>query len=274
MPFWKRKAVKRRTPEQEAAFRLRRRAFLTWAAATVPLTIVTYKGVKYLERKAGEDVYNRKVAEANRRPPLSTRHGGAREIIEGVPEISTKEMSWYKPGRGQLRESDVERHTLGVDSTPPQKGDRSKLHSHPYDATRMLPKELRVRFVSNLSPADVREMVELVHEKNPVYTSHAAAVDASGIVMGYVSYHLSKRLVSDSRAMSQLSAIGARYDSLFGHAILQKEWSVLEKYQKEYVQALEEGFGKNGKYSKNGLLIHHTPMPEYAYKDGEFRLKE
>lgn len=253
---------------------LTRRRFLKWGLMAGALGVMAYGGRKFFTAvQRARDEYEHKVAEAMNRAPISTRERGVRGVIESTPEIADKEMSWYKPGPGKIREGHFKRFEKQVDSVLPKKGDRSTLHTHPYNATIDVPEHLRVRFTSNLSPGDVLSLIKLAHGNNPLRTSHVAAVDSNGKVMGYASYRLSKNLMKDERALSYLITIAEHYDSLFGNAIWNKNWLELEKRMNEYNARINEWFGKGGEMVKNGLLTHRTPMPGYVYKDNQFQKK-
>ena len=212
------------------------------------------------------DEYEKKMNEKSNRPAMSTRIKGVKGVIESTPEIADKEMSWYKPRARQLREADFNREAIEVQSVLPRKGDRSKLHTHPYNGTNILPEHLRVRFVSNVSPADLESLVKLAENKKELRTTHVAAVDTSGKVMGYTSLRIHKNAISNEHALQMLSAIGEHYNSIFSNLIYRKDWSLLEKEWHNYNNRLQE-------IRKSVLLIHYTPMPGYIYKDGYFQKK-
>ncbi len=252
-----------------ARARQRRRAFLKWAAFTAAISAGGYvklKNVRELQRV-------KRIAEAASRKTHSTRDVGVSGVIESVPDIADHESSWFKPRAGAIREAHSARGRGHVESLPPLIGDRSHIHTHPYNSVRSLPKEMRMRYISNPSPGDVLEMLRSAKEENPVFTAHTAAVDEYGRVLGYTSIRIAKKIQQNDDALEYLHDIAERFDVRYTAATAARNWKRLNEYSEQFYAELESSFGKNGKMVKNGLLIHHMGMPGFEYRNREFKEK-
>lgn len=189
---------------------------------------------------------------------IITRGRSAKSVIEGWPDVRTKEMEWYKTKgtRGELKQDVVLRTPDRSSSVYLSRPLKSSLHTH-LKLSQIDPP------MAYPSPADIENIFlsiasEIRSPGSLTPTMHVASIDQNGKVTGYGSMRVTKRLVSEYKNKNPELA------------------GILEKIKQIKFRRKEDVSGYIdlvGKLKKFGLQLRATPMPGHKFEKYYFTLK-